>query len=500
MAVRQMAVVLIIGMGLLASACGASLTTPETEAAGEVFLEAKLAPGPDPFQPDVVLPEIPELPPLDIELVDAGPDATEDAEAEVLTVSAISGDEVGLYGGSLDNAVCDPEQLAAFMDQNPDKAAAWAETLDIEVADIRDFIQTLTPVVLRNDTRVTNHGFADGRATPRQSILEAGTAVMVDDKGVPRVRCACGNPLLEPAATSGRVTFNGEPWAGFDAGEVVAVTDGDTQDEFDLLAAGDETLFTRPVGTAGEEDVSSEVLAQVATPTTAPTPTAEPTETPTPEPTATPTPGGFAFPTPTPLPTAGPTPTPLPTSTPTNTPTPGPSPTPTRTPTPRPTNTPAPPTPTPRNTPVPTATPRPTNTPVPPTATPTPTPTNTPVPSPTPTPTNTPVLGQPPRLINASLSRVPSFDSSCEASMPGTLGVQIFADYVDGDGDALGSVVGVFGPTGIAQAISVDFNGDSSSGTLFGTTCGFPNATITFTLTDQAGNTSNGVTVTTPPD
>jgi hypothetical protein len=40
-------------------------------------------------------------------------------------------------------------------------------------------------VILQRDTRVTNHGFRNGRATPTQSILQAGTAVLVDEYGVP---------------------------------------------------------------------------------------------------------------------------------------------------------------------------------------------------------------------------------------------------------------------------------------------------------------------------
>ncbi|MGH3907098.1 MAG: DUF6777 domain-containing protein, partial [Pseudonocardiaceae bacterium] len=42
------------------------------------------------------------------------------------------------------------------------------------------------------DTRVTNHGYRDGKATDRQAVLQAGTAVLVDEKGRPRVKCGCG--------------------------------------------------------------------------------------------------------------------------------------------------------------------------------------------------------------------------------------------------------------------------------------------------------------------
>jgi hypothetical protein len=59
------------------------------------------------------------------------------------------------------------------------------------------YIRHLRPVTLTRDTRVTNHTFVDGRAVAFQSILQAGTAVLVDKDGVPVARCRCGNPLLE---------------------------------------------------------------------------------------------------------------------------------------------------------------------------------------------------------------------------------------------------------------------------------------------------------------
>ena len=54
------------------------------------------------------------------------------------------------------------------------------------MADIESYVAGLTAVRLRWDTRVTNHGFSDGEATAFQSLLQAGTAVLVDDTGVPR--------------------------------------------------------------------------------------------------------------------------------------------------------------------------------------------------------------------------------------------------------------------------------------------------------------------------
>lgn len=53
--------------------------------------------------------------------------------------------------------------------------------LGIKSNDIPAYVARLTPVILRTDTFVTNHGFAQGRATVVPAVLQAGTAVLVDD-------------------------------------------------------------------------------------------------------------------------------------------------------------------------------------------------------------------------------------------------------------------------------------------------------------------------------
>ena len=104
-------------------------------------------------------------------------------------------------------AACDPEQMVAFLAGNPTKAQAWVDAMNqdpnvalpdgskLTVATIPQYVATLTPVVLQADTRVTNHGFKDGKATTMQSVLQKDTAVLVDNTGTPRVKCFCGNPL-----------------------------------------------------------------------------------------------------------------------------------------------------------------------------------------------------------------------------------------------------------------------------------------------------------------
>ena len=77
--------------------------------------------------------------------------------------------------------------------------------------------------MLTADTRVTNHGFKDGKTTPRQAVLQAGTAVLVDNTGVPRARCGCGNPLLPPKAVTGTTKYVGDAWKGFTPSNVRAI-------------------------------------------------------------------------------------------------------------------------------------------------------------------------------------------------------------------------------------------------------------------------------------
>jgi serine/threonine protein kinase len=172
---------------------------PADSSGGEVFLEATGTPGQDPFSGTVVVGNPPGTPSQTPTGVTGG------------DVTTIPGDTPALYGGSHNEHVCDRQKLASFLQQNPDKAAAWAGVLNINLADIPTYIATLTPMQLRADTRVTNHGYVDGHATTLQSVLQAGTAVLVDAQGRPRVRCGCGNPLLDPVATPITPSYTGNP-------------------------------------------------------------------------------------------------------------------------------------------------------------------------------------------------------------------------------------------------------------------------------------------------
>ena len=106
----------------------------------------------------------------------------------------------GPFGGTGSDLVCDRELLIRSLRARPDRLREWARVLGIEpdIRSVARYIRKLRAVTLTRDTRVTNHSFEDGRAVAFQSILQAGTAVLVDEEGVPVVRCRCGNPLLKP--------------------------------------------------------------------------------------------------------------------------------------------------------------------------------------------------------------------------------------------------------------------------------------------------------------
>jgi Domain of unknown function (DUF6777) len=138
------------------------------------------------------------------------------------TGRTFEGDEPGLFGGTRNIASCDPKQMVAFLQQHKDEAPAWADVLGIKPEDIPDYVARLTPVILRSDTFVTNHGFAQGRATVIPAVLQAGTAVLVDSRGVPVAKCYCGNPLTEHVKSL-RQRYSGATWPAFSPTRVTVI-------------------------------------------------------------------------------------------------------------------------------------------------------------------------------------------------------------------------------------------------------------------------------------
>jgi hypothetical protein len=188
---------------------------------GEVVLQSVASEGPFPWTPSVVPTDAPtSVPPPPPGTANVPPAAPTVADSKG-GLTPVAGDQPGLYGGSNEVGVCDKERLISFLENNPDKRAAFAGVLDI--SDVGPYIESLTPVILTGDTRVTNHGFEIGRATPFQSVLQAGTATLVDDRGVPRVRCACGNPLAPAALAKSQPNYTGDSWPGFDPGRIIVI-------------------------------------------------------------------------------------------------------------------------------------------------------------------------------------------------------------------------------------------------------------------------------------
>jgi hypothetical protein len=133
------------------------------------------------------------------------------------------GSAAGVFGAASGGEVCDLGRLAELLAANPPVGRGWAEVHDIHIGDLGTFLGTLTPVVLLDDTRVTNHGWRSGTIVPRQAILQRGTTVMVDPRGVPAVRCLSGSPLRPPQGLPTRPNFEGPSWDGFLGVEASAV-------------------------------------------------------------------------------------------------------------------------------------------------------------------------------------------------------------------------------------------------------------------------------------
>ncbi|MFD3497502.1 DUF6777 domain-containing protein [Streptomyces sp. NPDC058676] len=180
---------------------------------GEVFLQAAGKTGPDPYTESTATDS--SAPPLS-----ASP-TTESAPANA--VRGVDGGAPGLYGGTRNVSSCDVEKQITALRAAPPKNRAFASVARVAPSEVPAYLRSLTPLQLRMDTRVTNHGYRDGSATSYQAVLQSGTAVLVDDHGVPRVRCACGNPLTPPVALQATPRRTGDSWPSYNPANVVVV-------------------------------------------------------------------------------------------------------------------------------------------------------------------------------------------------------------------------------------------------------------------------------------
>ncbi|MGI5130539.1 DUF6777 domain-containing protein [Pseudonocardia sp. CA-107938] len=231
----------------LAAVAAVLVVTSSGDDTESVMLEPVAADGAHPFMPSVAKRQGPLTPPVG-------------------TGGPLPASTHGLYGGVLGEASCDAPAMLAFLQADPAKAIAWAGVLGIGVAEIPAYVADLTPLVLRSDTYVTNHGFADGRATTVVSVLQAGTAVFVDRFGLPRIRCTCGNPLTAARAPDGPV-FIGASWPGFNRATITVVEDSTGLiDEFTLVdvVTGSEFLRARGPAASGDRSASDAAVASAA--------------------------------------------------------------------------------------------------------------------------------------------------------------------------------------------------------------------------------------------
>lgn len=186
-------------------------------------------------------------------VVDGGitPTATLDPAARRNPV----GDQDGLYFDAMSTSSCNRRALDALLKNNHDLAGAWGSALGTTGADAPAYLATLTPVRLRADTRVTAFSYADGEARPYRAILQAGTAVLIDNRGLPTVDCANSSPLAAPTSLTDP-HYAGTAGAGFDPTGVIEIHPaGTVVREFGLVNSGGTAPFRRQPGNDGTHDV-----------------------------------------------------------------------------------------------------------------------------------------------------------------------------------------------------------------------------------------------------
>jgi len=194
---------------LIAAALAVALMTilvirqQQSQAGGQVFLESGGSVGANPFVPLVV------------------PPAATDAD------QGRGGPAVQPMASTDNRLTCDPDKLASYLAGNPQASEAWVHALNsdrtpstsgggkVEIQQVPSYLHELTPRLLADDLRVTNYQYTNGTALAVQSVLQKGTAVLVDAKGIARVRCACGNPLTPMVALKVPTVYRGTPWPDF---------------------------------------------------------------------------------------------------------------------------------------------------------------------------------------------------------------------------------------------------------------------------------------------
>ena len=164
------------------------------------------------------------------------------------------GTRPGTYAGNPLQPNCDTKLLIRDLEQGS-RTAAWAKEVGIPAKTVPAFIGGLTPVMLVDDTRVTQSVYKGSGPERQQAVLETGTSVLVDSFGAPRVRCASGSPLLSPIPAADTPDLVGPPWPGFDPANAVVIAPAkEPAATLTLVDPVSDDGFTRPVGSSGAVD------------------------------------------------------------------------------------------------------------------------------------------------------------------------------------------------------------------------------------------------------
>ncbi|MYS33010.1 hypothetical protein K388_04260 [Streptomyces sp. KhCrAH-43] len=256
---RRTALALLSAGFLLAAGCargtsGGGGPASGTALAGDVLLQPAADPGTAPFTASTA-----GGPAVRPDATHSGAPRSPSAPGKAKGLTR-TGATPGLYAGTRAVPSCDVEALVRMLDADPAKEQAFARTVSVPRGRVAGFLRGLTPVQLRADTLVTGHGFRAGEVTTYQSVLQAGTAVMVDGRGLPRVRCACGNPLHPPSGEADAAAAAGERWAGFDPARTVVVAPAARPvTELVIVDVVHHSWLARPVGDEGAGDRAPEV-------------------------------------------------------------------------------------------------------------------------------------------------------------------------------------------------------------------------------------------------
>ncbi|WP_381791677.1 DUF6777 domain-containing protein [Streptomyces niveus] len=256
LAVLSAGILIIAGCGEDGGDKDSRAAKASNAASAKVLLQPLAAPGPAPFTESTAAP-LPDAAPS----VPPSPSASAEPSApgeRAQAVRSVSGATAGLYGGTKSVTSCDVDAQVRLLTADTAKATAFAGGAGVGAASVPNFLRGLTPVVLRADVRVTSHSYRDGSATAHQAVLQTGTAVLVDERGLPRVRCAGGNPLRPAVAPRADMVRQGTPWSGYRPDRVVVVNPS-TRVLTALLIVADNAWIERRTGTDGDQDKKPDV-------------------------------------------------------------------------------------------------------------------------------------------------------------------------------------------------------------------------------------------------